>query len=220
MAFKKLEMKRSMHFADLALVLVYILRYQKKRNARSAAAIASAALVAESADDEEEFNGKPVQRDTRDDLDRGTDKDQRDESSRASGTSSTFFLGSGGSFGSDASSSFFGSEAGGKRRAADLRKDSARFEWRLYAACVCSEVLNHFAENRKALEGPLTERFYCSILWVDLSGFTKLSERLGKEGTLGLEKLAETLNFYFSKIILQIIAYGGDVLKFCGDGWL
>lgn len=50
-----------------------------------------------------------------------------------------------------------------------------------------------------------------ALLFVDISGFTKLSTLLDPES------LSKAINSYFERIIHEIISYGGDVLKFAGD---
>lgn len=50
-----------------------------------------------------------------------------------------------------------------------------------------------------------------AILFVDISGFTKLSR------SLEVETLSEIINSYFQMIVSEITAYGGDILKFAGD---
>jgi class 3 adenylate cyclase/tetratricopeptide (TPR) repeat protein len=56
-----------------------------------------------------------------------------------------------------------------------------------------------------------------AILFVDISGFTILTERLAVKGTIGAEELTAALNAYFDRLIEQIAAHGGDVVKMAGD---
>lgn len=56
------------------------------------------------------------------------------------------------------------------------------------------------------------------VLFADISGFTKLTERLCQEGGVGVELLASTLTAYFGQVIDDINRYGGEVVKFAGDG--
>lgn len=54
-----------------------------------------------------------------------------------------------------------------------------------------------------------------AIIWVsDLRGFTDLSERLPDAAVIGL------LNVYFERFAGAVLAHGGEVLKFMGDGLL
>eukprot|EP00601_Ochromonadales_sp_CCMP2298_P024783 CAMPEP_0173297620 /NCGR_PEP_ID=MMETSP1143-20121109/15637_1 /TAXON_ID=483371 /ORGANISM="non described non described, Strain CCMP2298" /LENGTH=139 /DNA_ID=CAMNT_0014237643 /DNA_START=412 /DNA_END=828 /DNA_ORIENTATION=- len=58
---------------------------------------------------------------------------------------------------------------------------------------------------------PSIERFHAALLFVDISGFTVLSQRLP------VDELRLHINAYFKKILDIIWKYGGDVIKFAGD---
>lgn len=66
-----------------------------------------------------------------------------------------------------------------------------------------------------ASEAPL--RLMASLLFVDISGFTPLAERLAQRGAVGAEDLSRLLNVYYGHLIDVILAHGGDILKFAGD---
>ncbi|MBV9951757.1 MAG: tetratricopeptide repeat protein [Acidimicrobiia bacterium] len=55
---------------------------------------------------------------------------------------------------------------------------------------------------------------------VDLSGFTRLSERLARHGRLGAEEIAFVVSGIFTRLIDVAFAAGGDILKFGGDAIL
>jgi class 3 adenylate cyclase/predicted ATPase len=59
-----------------------------------------------------------------------------------------------------------------------------------------------------------------SLLFADVSGFTKLSERLAKLGRSGAEVLVGTISSIFTPLLEVSDSYGGDVLKFGGDALL
>lgn len=59
-----------------------------------------------------------------------------------------------------------------------------------------------------------------SLVGVDMSGFTALSERLAGKGRLGAEELIVTISRIYSGLIGLATAHGGDVLKFRGDALL
>jgi class 3 adenylate cyclase len=52
-----------------------------------------------------------------------------------------------------------------------------------------------------------------AILFVDMSGFTKLSTMLD------VESLSKVINSYFDMIVSEVILFGGDILKFAGDAF-
>lgn len=57
-----------------------------------------------------------------------------------------------------------------------------------------------------------------AVLFVDVSGFTALSEKLKKVDEEGAaEELCVRLNKFFTKIISTVYRNGGDVIKFSGD---
>lgn len=61
------------------------------------------------------------------------------------------------------------------------------------------------------------ERFETVALFADVSGFTAISEALGKTGKVGSEELTLILNSYFEPMINLITSYGGIIAKFGGD---
>ncbi len=58
---------------------------------------------------------------------------------------------------------------------------------------------------------PITKTHEAALLFVDMSGFTKIST------TLDVESLSDAINSYFEMIVNNITTYGGDILKFAGD---
>jgi class 3 adenylate cyclase/tetratricopeptide (TPR) repeat protein len=61
------------------------------------------------------------------------------------------------------------------------------------------------------------QRFEAAALFADISGFTAMSEALGRVGRRGTEELTALLNAYFEPMIDVIHSYGGTVGKFGGD---
>jgi len=59
-----------------------------------------------------------------------------------------------------------------------------------------------------------------SLLFADISGFTALTERLGRAGREGAEELTIRINGFFEKLLEVIRSYQGDILKFGGDAML
>lgn len=60
----------------------------------------------------------------------------------------------------------------------------------------------------------------CVALYVDLSGFTALTERLAEHGPKGAERLSEILNSCFGELVALVHHHGGEVQSFAGDAVL
>jgi class 3 adenylate cyclase/tetratricopeptide (TPR) repeat protein len=59
-----------------------------------------------------------------------------------------------------------------------------------------------------------------TLVLTDISGFTRLSERLARRGREGAEELAEAIEASFAPLVAVGYALGGDLLKFGGDALL
>jgi class 3 adenylate cyclase/tetratricopeptide (TPR) repeat protein len=59
-----------------------------------------------------------------------------------------------------------------------------------------------------------------TLAFVDISGFTAMSERLAQKGKLGAEEVTDVMNFVFARLLDVAYAYGGGLLKFGGDALL
>jgi len=59
-----------------------------------------------------------------------------------------------------------------------------------------------------------------TLCFVDLSGFTALSERLARRGRIGAEELTDVLNRVFGEMLDVAYAHGGSLAKFGGDALL
>jgi len=64
---------------------------------------------------------------------------------------------------------------------------------------------------------PSFEERAAAVLFVDISGFTALTEHLAERGAAGAEDLSHALNAYFGPLIELISAHGGQVIDFAGD---
>src|SRR2546421_486295 len=66
--------------------------------------------------------------------------------------------------------------------------------------------------RRRKLEG--------TLVFVDISGFTAMSERLATKGKLGAEEVTDVMNLVFARLLDVAYAWGGGLLKFGGDALL
>jgi class 3 adenylate cyclase/tetratricopeptide (TPR) repeat protein len=67
---------------------------------------------------------------------------------------------------------------------------------------------------------PSEARFEGTVLFADISGFTRLTETLCGAGDEGLERLSALLNQSFSRYVDVVYAHGGEVASFAGDSLL
>ncbi|HWC85615.1 MAG TPA: AAA family ATPase [Solirubrobacteraceae bacterium] len=67
-------------------------------------------------------------------------------------------------------------------------------------------------------ELPFAEEFEGAVLIADISGFTPITEQMGRRGPEGVETLTDLLNTYFGRLIDHVDERGGDVYSFTGDG--
>lgn len=67
---------------------------------------------------------------------------------------------------------------------------------------------------------PFTGDYTAAVLFVDISGFTALTEGFVAKGPSGAEDISSILNDFYSQWIQIIKKYGGDIVKFAGDGLL
>ncbi|MGH2673437.1 MAG: adenylate/guanylate cyclase domain-containing protein, partial [Actinomycetota bacterium] len=66
----------------------------------------------------------------------------------------------------------------------------------------------------------LHRRFDASMAFVDISGFTAMSERLARLGREGAEEVSEIVNATFARLLAVAYANGGSLRKFGGDALL
>lgn len=57
----------------------------------------------------------------------------------------------------------------------------------------------------------------CTMVFADVSGFTRLSERLARQGKEGAEQLVDVINTCFSALLAEAYGRGGSLVKFGGD---
>jgi class 3 adenylate cyclase/tetratricopeptide (TPR) repeat protein len=59
-----------------------------------------------------------------------------------------------------------------------------------------------------------------TVVFVDISGFTKMSERLARKGKVGAEEVSEVLGAVFARMLAVAYGNGGGLIKFGGDALL
>jgi len=59
-----------------------------------------------------------------------------------------------------------------------------------------------------------------TLVFMDISGFTAMSERLAKKGLVGAEEVTEVMSATFTRLLASAYEQGGSLLKFGGDAML
>lgn len=77
-----------------------------------------------------------------------------------------------------------------------------------------SEGVTGYLEANPLVYGAPRPKTPCVCLFLDIRGFTRLSEQLGAE------ELTACLNHFFARILPIVEAHGGHVMQFTGDGFL
>ena len=96
-------------------------------------------------------------------------------------------------------------------------KQSSRKKFKHLTPYLPHILISHFYEKPKPPTKPFVESFDAAILFVDISGFTSLNEKLAELGPAGPERVSHHINSYFTSLIKAVNQHGGDTLKFAGD---
>ncbi len=92
------------------------------------------------------------------------------------------------------------------------------------ASYVPKIVLRRLRSHPEPIAEAAFEHFSSAALYADISGFTALTERLESlplaERGAGAEAVTQMINNYFEQLINLVLAHGGDIAKFTGDGLL
>ena len=81
-----------------------------------------------------------------------------------------------------------------------------------YVPRVSSEWALHTDQSWQEIDG--------TLCYIDISGFTALSEKLARRGRIGAEELTDVLNHVFARMLDVAYDRGGSLLKFGGDALL
>src|SRR5579863_6119899 len=69
-------------------------------------------------------------------------------------------------------------------------------------------------------ESPPWQVLEGTMVFGDVSGFTKMSERLARHGKVGAEEVTDAINACFTELLAVAYELGGSLLKFGGDALL
>lgn len=85
------------------------------------------------------------------------------------------------------------------------------------AAYVPGFVARSLERDRAAIPVPSARAAEGVCLFVDIAGFTLLTERLARLGAIGAEQMVGILNETFRPVLATVRDHGGDVVDFAGD---
>lgn len=88
---------------------------------------------------------------------------------------------------------------------------------RLLQPFLSPPLLRHVRAHPGAGPQRAAQRFPAAVLFADVSGFTPLTEALGRQGSAGAEELHRLMNHYFHRMIALAADEGGEVVGFSGD---
>ncbi len=74
--------------------------------------------------------------------------------------------------------------------------------------------------HRADQDAPFWREVEGTMVFGDVSGFTKMSERLARHGKVGAEEVADAINTCFEQLLDVAYRCGGNLLKFGGDALL
>jgi class 3 adenylate cyclase/tetratricopeptide (TPR) repeat protein len=80
-----------------------------------------------------------------------------------------------------------------------------------------SELARDWARDDSA---PATRRLHGTLVFADISGFTRLTERLAAKGRFGAEEMSDHLDLVLSELLEAAYAHGGWLVKWGGDALL
>jgi class 3 adenylate cyclase len=81
--------------------------------------------------------------------------------------------------------------------------------------------LNDLIDRKGSISIPNQHTYNnATLLFLDVSGFTSLTEQYSNAAHLGVDQLTRTLNSYFDKLVYEILTHDGDIYKFAGDAIL
>lgn len=81
-------------------------------------------------------------------------------------------------------------------------------------------LIDRLQVGRFGGDQPVAEQFPGIYLFVDIVGFSQLTNSLMEHGPRGAEELSGILNTYFRRQTTTIFAHGGEVITFAGDAIL
>ncbi|KAL7677868.1 hypothetical protein ACOME3_004102 [Neoechinorhynchus agilis] len=107
-----------------------------------------------------------------------------------------------------------------KQRAASLDDTDRTLAIAQNALKQLTKHVPNFVVQQSTNQNNYVEQTTGVLMFIDINGFTSLSEEYGMRHQGGVDDLTSELNKYMTKVVKQIKKYGGDVVKFAGDAVL
>ena len=79
-------------------------------------------------------------------------------------------------------------------------------------------LISHFIQENYT-RGVYRGEFHAVSLFLDVSGFSAMTEELMRHGTQGAEALAEVMQAVFSPLAVKVYAHGGLIVNMAGDAF-
>ncbi|CAD8172324.1 unnamed protein product [Paramecium pentaurelia] len=89
-----------------------------------------------------------------------------------------------------------------------------------YVPALIVQHLLNLKMNKLPRNLPEKQNIKSVVMFADISGFTKLTEKLSQLGTEGAERIAFAINRYMELLVQGIGRSGGDIFKFAGDAMI
>ena len=89
----------------------------------------------------------------------------------------------------------------------------------LLTTFVAPPIIRRYERKPDLPDRPHPEDYEGVVLFLDISGFTKMTEDLAKLGSEGTEQITRILNNNFDKLVDLVCVHGGEVVKFAGDAF-
>ena len=103
---------------------------------------------------------------------------------------------------------------------ATLTAPDARPEVELLLPYITRPAIEWARRPDAADDAALWQEVEGTMVFGDVSGFTKMSERLARHGKVGAEEVADAINTCFEQLLAVAYRCGGNLLKFGGDALL
>ncbi|MEC9464385.1 MAG: adenylate/guanylate cyclase domain-containing protein, partial [Myxococcota bacterium] len=101
----------------------------------------------------------------------------------------------------------------------DRSKNEEKTPLELMATFVAPPILRRYNDDPTKPDGPQERRHTGAVLFLDISGFTKMTEALAEKGAEGTEQITRILNHHFDTLVGIVESFSGEVVKYAGDAF-